>query len=90
MSDLVHRLSNPPKPHGVSCPVAVVVDNAPTDDAKALQDALAKVTEALIAKSGYRNGYTAKWLADVLKGEGYVVNERAIRRHIHKDCSCES
>lgn len=90
MDNLVARLGAPPKPHANKCSVGQMLKDMLEGDRDAVQNALEMVRESIKSGKGLTNGYTATWLAGILKDEGYKVSERMIRRHIHGDCSCES
>ena len=79
---LAERLSTArPKPRGLPCPVASILEQVAADDAAAL-------TAALNAPHGSPTRLGARVLADELSAEGYEIHHAGIEKHRRKSCRC--
>lgn len=90
-SDLAAHLSAAVQnPYANRCSVGHLLSSLSVSDRAAVQDALHKINESLRAQTSMATGYTARWLSRLLAEHGYKVSDRMIRRHLHKDCSCDA
>lgn len=88
---LAQRLLQPtPNPYANRCSVGHLLSSVSATDRDAIEQALTKVGESIEANTFLQTGYSAKWLAATLQEYGHKVSDRMIRRHIHRNCSCES
>lgn len=79
---LAERLATAqPKPRGLPCPISLILQQLPPEDAAALQTAL----DIPLGQSG-RLG--ARVIADELAHEGYEIHYAGVEKHRRGSCRC--
>ena len=84
---LVEALSSlPPQLQAKPCRFARLMDGLDDKERSALDAAIKRVLDD--DGAGNNRVYSLRWLASVLRSEGYVVSEATISRHIQGRCCC--
>lgn len=71
------------------CGIAKARQNMTEEEAAALEQAFEKIRQKNSSASSIQtSGYTYKWLADVLKKNGFDVTVRVVEKHSRRMCGC--
>lgn len=86
---LSERLATPRVISGPKCTVGRLLDTIDSDDATAIREAIEKIRSiAPNIRKSRNEPYTARWLCDVLREEGYYIGDSTMSRHVSRRCSC--
>lgn len=85
LEDLISAAPASPK----QCGIAKARQEMTDEEALALEQAFEKIRQKNLSPSSVQtSGYTYKWLADVLKKNGFDVTVRVVEKHSRKLCGC--